>query len=73
MGVKEKFLKALADRMTSEDLGYLICRYMLVNDSPEFRVRYSGDKRINGVIIRSDKGVSKETSFEFSYAGDGKA
>lgn len=73
MGVKEKFLKALADRMTSEDLGYLICRYMLVNDSPEFRVKYSGDKRINGVIIRSDKGVSKETSFEFSYAGDGKA
>lgn len=73
MGVKEKFLKALADRMTSEDLGYLICRFMLVNDAPEFRVKYQGDKRINGVIIRSDKGVSKETSFEFSYAGDGKA
>lgn len=70
MGMKEKFLKALADRMTTEDLGYLICRFMLVNDAPEFRVKYDGDKRINGVIIRSDKGVLNRTPFSFSYAGD---
>lgn len=70
MGMKEKFLKALADRMTSEDLGYLICRFMLANDSPEFRVKYQGNKRINGVIIRSDKGVLNGTSFEYSYTGD---
>lgn len=58
--MKRKILKWIAKRIRSEDLVFLICRWMIVHDAPEIRLSYKGNQKIDGLI------------FKTPYAGDGE-